>query len=63
MLRSMSIGCEKALHTKYLAIDQLEIFICDECRQIFFDASDKVEHIQLTGHDLIQAISILRWFL
>jgi hypothetical protein len=37
------------LHTKYLAADELQIFICNECRQLFFDASDKLEHKQLTG--------------
>ncbi len=56
----MIIGCEKALDTKYLGAGELEIFICDECRQVFFDTSDKIKHGQLSGHGFIQTIIILR---
>jgi hypothetical protein len=54
------MGSEKTLHTGSLAAGKLEIFICDECHQLFFDASDKMEHRQLTGHDFIQIIDIPR---
>jgi hypothetical protein len=51
---------EKVLNSEYFAAGELEIFICDECRHLFFDTSDKIEHRQLTGHDFFQAINILR---
>jgi hypothetical protein len=54
------MGPESALNSKYLGAGELEIFICDECQQLFFDTSDKVKHRQLVGHDFIQTINILR---
>jgi hypothetical protein len=48
------------MNVENLAAGELEIFICDECHNLFFDMSDKEEHRQLTGHNIFQAIHILR---
>lgn len=53
-------GVKKASNADYLAAGELEIFICDECHQLFFDTFDKMKHRQLTGHDFIQTINIPR---
>ena len=60
MLCCESSDMEKLLETEYLAAGEVKIFICDECHNLFFDTSDKVKHRQLTGHNFIQAINILR---
>ncbi len=50
----------KAIRGWYLAAGEQKIFICDDCRDVFFDTYDKTAHRQLTGHNLIQTINIPR---
>ena len=50
----------KGIRCWYLAAGEQKIFICDDSRDVFFDASDKIAQRQLTGHNFIQTINIPR---